>query len=98
MADETPRRDTRSERQVDDMLDKSFPASDPMPVSGLHAGGPARDRQPRDDADESRTVLTPEEARQGTIVLNTPLRRWLFVGGLVAAFVVLIGLSVVEFG
>ena len=37
-----------------------------------------------------------EKARGGEIILNTPLRRWVFIGGLVGAIVLVLFLSLVR--
>jgi hypothetical protein len=37
-----------------------------------------------------------EKARGGEIILNTPLRRWVFVGGLTGAIVLVLVLSLVR--
>lgn len=50
------------------------------------------DRQPEQRAPTDDTDGYPaQDARQGYIVLRTPLRRWVFFGGLVA--LVVLGLA-----
>jgi len=44
----------------------------------------------------SRTPIRRKKARGGEIILNTPLRRWVFVGGLVGAVVLALLLSLVH--
>jgi hypothetical protein len=43
-----------------------------------------------------RDPYPAEKARGGEIILNTPLRRWVFVGGLVGAVVLALLLSLVH--
>jgi len=47
----------------------------------------APDQPPASERSEGRTY-SAEEVRQGEIILRTPLRRWIFFGGLIG-FVVL---------
>jgi hypothetical protein len=37
-----------------------------------------------------------DQVRGGEIILNTPLRRWVFIGGLVGAIVLVLVLSMVR--
>jgi hypothetical protein len=37
-----------------------------------------------------------EKARGGEIILNTPLRRWVFIGGLVGAIVLVLFMSLMR--
>lgn len=57
-----------------------------------NGSGSGRDRGRVTPADGSGVTLSAEEGRQGRIVLTTPLRRWIFFGGLVA--VILLALIV----
>lgn len=41
------------------------------------------DKEPGDPNREPRTTITPEEARQGKLVLRTATRRRIFISGLV---------------
>jgi hypothetical protein len=52
--------------------------------------GPAQPAPPKQDP------YPAEKARGGEIILNTPLRRWVFVGGLVGAVVLALLLSLVH--
>lgn len=42
----------------------------------------------RPDSDEPERSYPAQDVRQGEIILRTPLRRWIFIGGL-AGFVIL---------
>ena len=52
--------------------------------------GPAQPAPPKQDP------YPAEKARGGEIILNAPLRRWVFVGGLVGAVVLALLLSLVH--
>jgi hypothetical protein len=62
-------------------VDRADPLTD-------HPGRPGDPPPPR-----PAPTLGGEEARQGRIILNTPTRRWIFFGGLVAfvLFVLIFG-------
>jgi|GEM_PF-1785928 len=57
-----------------------------MPRNGAPGSG-RDDRQERPRRNEPQGY-SAEQVRQGRIVLNTPARRWIFIGGLIG-FVVL---------
>lgn len=44
--------------------------------------------------DNERQEVSPDEARQGQVVLRESWQRWLFLGGLVAAAIVSIALGI----
>jgi hypothetical protein len=48
---------------------------------------------PAQPAPPPKRPYAAEKARGGEIVLNTPLRRWIFFGGLVGAFVLVLFLG-----
>ena len=39
-----------------------------------------------------------DEARGAEVILNTPLRKWIFFGGLVGAIVLMLALSLIRLG
>lgn len=39
-----------------------------------------------------------DKARGAEVILNTPLRRWIFFGGLVGAIVLVLALSLIRLG
>lgn len=45
-------------------------------------------------SDDERNTFTPDEARQAGIVLRATWQRWVFVGSLVVAAAVAIGLGI----
>jgi hypothetical protein len=51
---------------------------------------------PAQPAPPPKQPYPAEKARGGEIILNTPLRRWIFFGGLVGAFVLVLVLSLVR--
>ena len=70
------------EERVDDMIDDSFPASDPPATTSAHAGSP---RHPRDDiASKSRTDNLYEDDG-----LVDSAGWWFFIGGAATALLAL---------
>jgi hypothetical protein len=53
--------------------------------------GPAQPAPPHE-----QDPYPAEKARGGEIILNTPLKRWVFIGGLVGAVVLALLLSLVH--
>ncbi|HSK39985.1 MAG TPA: hypothetical protein VK943_09480 [Arenibaculum sp.] len=49
---------------------------------------PRNEHRERDRASTDRVEIPGERARQGHIVLNTPARRWIFIGGLIGFVVI----------
>lgn len=103
------RKATPDEVKLDDTLSDSFPASDPLPWSGVHAGEPA----PQSRKDERRAETTPaaqptgapaeqpveitgQEARQAVIILDSTRKRWIYVG--IAAACVVLFVAVIVLG
>jgi uncharacterized membrane protein YdcZ (DUF606 family) len=39
-----------------------------------------------------------DKARGAEVILNTPLRRWIFLGGLIGAIVLVLALSLIRLG
>ncbi len=48
---------------------------------------------PAQPAPPPRQPYPAEKARGGEIILNTPLKRWIFIAGLVGAVVLVLALS-----
>lgn len=51
---------------------------------------------PAQPAPPPKQPYPAEKARGGEIILTTPLRRWIFFGGLIGAFVLVLVLSLLR--
>ena len=51
---------------------------------------------PAQPAPPPKQPYPAEKARGGEVILNTPLRRWIFFGGLVGAIVLVLALGLVR--
>ena len=53
---------------------------------------------PAQPAPPPKEPYLADEARGAEVILNTPLRRWIFFGGLVGAIVLVLALSLIRLG
>ena len=53
---------------------------------------------PAQPAPPSKQPYPADEARGAEVILNTPLRKWFFFGGLVGAIVLVLVLSLIRLG
>ena len=53
---------------------------------------------PAQSAPPPKEPYPADKARSAEVVLNTPLRKWIFFGGLVGAIVLVLALSLIRMG
>ena len=53
---------------------------------------------PAQPAPPSKQPYPADEARGAEVILNTPLRKWIFFGGIVGAIVLVLALSLIRLG
>ncbi|MGH6710273.1 MAG: hypothetical protein ACREEK_15005 [Bradyrhizobium sp.] len=53
---------------------------------------------PAQSAPPTKEPYPADEARGAEVILNTPLRRWIFVGGLVGAILLVLAMSLIRLG
>ena len=53
---------------------------------------------PAQPAPPPKQPYSADEARGAEVILNTPLRKWIFFGGLVGAIVLVLVLSLIRLG
>ena len=53
---------------------------------------------PAQPAPPSKEPYPADEARGAEVILNTPLRKWIFFGGLIGAILLVLVLSLVRLG
>lgn len=73
----------------------TLPAADERPrgPGTKHGAQPTPESPPTNGSDNKATTLSGRDARQGEIILDTPIRRGIFIAGLIGAgIIVLAGL------
>ena len=53
---------------------------------------------PAQPAPPPKPPYPADQARGAEVILNTPLRKWLFIGGLIGAIVLVLVLSLIRLG